>query len=262
MIKTCTFRFNSLISIYIFIQCIFLPGTLHAERPMFTDDPNVSPYRVLTLELGNHFDILRSAERPARYINWFDINLVYGIAENYEITVHIPAGIKMYESVHPDRSEFGSDDLSFAMKRVWRDAGDTRGTGIEGRLFFPVESKQVLGSAAPGFWLNGMADFTWGGWIIRTALGFMAPFESPADGSVMAGLAARTAFYPVNFGFVELFTEVPATSTGEEIPLQLMIGGGIGLSGNTVLDAGILFGLTGSTVFPGTGFHVGITLEI
>jgi hypothetical protein len=261
MIILSTFRFILFSFFTLFIFLLF-PGTLHAERPMFTNDPNVSPYRVLTLELGNHFDILRSAERPARYINWFDINLVYGIAENYEITVHIPAGIKMYESVQPDRSEFGSDDLSFAMKRVWRDAGDTRATGIEGRLFIPVESTPLLGSDRMGYWLNTMADFTTGGWIIRSAVGFMAPFDSAGDGFVMAGIAVRNEYRRNYFGFVELYTEIPVTPTGEEIPLHLMLGGGIGNSGNAVLDAGLLFGLTGSTVFPGTGIHAGITLEI
>ncbi len=262
MNNSITFRFNPVVFIYFFIWVPLISDYLHAERPMFTDDPNVSRHRVLTLELGNHFDILRSAQRPAQYINWFDLNLVYGIAVNYEVTIHIPAGIMIYESGSPDRSEFGSGDLSIALKRVWRTEDDRRGFGIEGRLFFPVESSPLLGSDREGYWLNTMADFKAGGWIIRTSFGFMAPFDSFDNGFLMAGLATRTDFHPDYFGFIELYTEAPVTSTGEDFPLNLMIGGGMRLFKNAVLDAGILFGLTESTVYPGTGIHVGITLEI
>lgn len=248
--------------IYTFIVIMVAIYPLQAERPMFIDDPNVSPYRVLTLEIGNHFDILRSAERPARYINWFDLNLVYGIARDYELSVHVPAGVLIYESDAPDRSEFGSDDFSIALKRIWHTADERWGFGVEGRLFFPVESTPVLGSGKEGFWVNSMADITTGGWIIRMALGFMSPFDTTNEGAVMAGVALRTDFHPARFGFIELYTESPVTSTGEEFPLNVMIGGGLGVYENAILDLGILVGLTDSTVFPGVGLHAGITIEI
>lgn len=262
MIKTRTFRFNSLISIYFFIQCIVLPAYLYAERPMFTDDPNVSPHRVLTLELGNHFDVLRSAERPARYINWFDIMIVYGIAANYEVSVHVPAGLLLYESGAPDRSKFGSDDLSVAIKRVWHGFDEMWGFGIEGGVSFPIESSPVLGSDRESFWINTMGDYGMNGWILRGSLGFMAPFDTFDEGSVMTGIAARTDIHDAHFGFIELYTEAPVSSTGEEFPLGLMFGGGLGIFDNTIFDLGILIGLTNSSVFPGTGIHAGLTIEI
>ena len=249
--------------IYVIIPLIVLFYPIKAERPMFTDDPFVSPHRVLTFEIGNHFDMLRSAERPARYINWFDINFVYGIAVDHEVSIHIPAGMIVYESGFADRSEFGSDDLSIAIKRVWHASDELWGIGIEGGLSFPIESSPVLGSDQESFWINTMGDYGINNkWILRGALGFVVPFDTVNDGSVMAGIAARINIHDIHFGFIELYTEAPVSSTGEEFPLGLMFGGGIGILNNTILDAGILFGLTDSTVFPGTGISAGLTIEM
>lgn len=233
-----------------------------AERPMFTDDPTVAPYRALTIEVGNHFDVLRRAERPARYINWFDVNLVYGIARGYELSVHIPAGILLYEPDAPKRSEFGSDDLSVALKRVWHTGDERWGFGLEGRLFFPIESTPVLGSDQEWFWINSMADYATGRWIIRSALGFISPFDTITDGSIIAGIALRTDIHPAHFGFVELYTEAPIRSPEEDFPLLAMVGGGLGICHHAILDFGIPVSVTNTTVFPEVGIYFGITMEL
>lgn len=168
----------------------------------------------------------------------------------------------IYESGAPERSNLGSNDISLALKRVWHTKDERWGFGIEGRVLFPVESSPVLGTDTESSWINAMADYTTGGLIIRGALGLMSSFETFDSGFVTVGMAVRTDFHPDHFGFVELYTETPVSSTGEEFPLGVMVGGGVGVLNDVILDFGLLIGLTDSTVFPGVGVYTGVTIEI
>jgi hypothetical protein len=149
-----------------------------------------------------------------------------------------------------------------SLKRVWHADGSPRSAGLEFGSSVPIESTPLLGSDDATFWINSMAEHLLRRMILRVALGFTAPFSSMDEGSVMAGIALRTGYHRTNFGFLELFTEAPVSATGEDFPLALMAGGGVGISERAIFDIGILFALTDSSVFPAIGIYTGVTIEI
>ena len=231
-----------------------------AERPMGTDDPYVSPRGFLTIEAGNHLNKVREDPFQGRYFNLFDVNLIYGLTKRTEISVHNIAGVAVYEEGAPDKTRWGAEEMTLAIKNAGPLFFNWLRFGVEGAFFLPFESDPFLGGDQQGGEINTMFEIDLGPVFYRGALGYTAPIEEIDEGDLMAGMALRTDLHEGHFGFIELFSEVSPEDVGSDMPLIFAAGGGYEAESIGIIDAAAVLGFNNEE--PDWGFRTGITSEI
>lgn len=128
----------------------------HAQLPFYTDDPSVTPVRILHVEFFNEIDALQSAQFPNLRQNTANIKLNTGLPHNLELDLDAP-----YLSIYRDPStpsSTGAGDTNVGIKWNFRPQVENSHRPVLSASFyveFPTgDSHNQLGSGLVDYWLN------------------------------------------------------------------------------------------------------------
>jgi hypothetical protein len=139
---------------------LFTAKPLAAQLPFYTDDPAVTPTRVLHFEFFNEFDGLQSSEFPDLRQNTSNFKINYGLKHSLELDLDFP-----YITIHRaagTASSTGWGDTDLGIKWNFHKASAGSRVPALGASFyfeFPTgDESDGLGSGLIDYWLNMIAQ--------------------------------------------------------------------------------------------------------
>jgi hypothetical protein len=143
-----------------FVLTCTLAATCQGQQPFVTDDADVTPRHRFHFEFSNQFDLLQRSAFPNLKQNNADMELDFGVLENFELGVEVPFITIINSRNHPPRSVSGLGDINLSAKYNFMREGDHSSRpamAITVNLELPTGnvSKQ-LGSGLVDFDLNGV----------------------------------------------------------------------------------------------------------
>ncbi|HUJ40384.1 MAG TPA: hypothetical protein VLW54_07545 [Candidatus Acidoferrales bacterium] len=126
-----------------------------AQLPFYTDDPAVTPPRVLHFEFFNEFDGLHSSDFPDQRQNTANFKFQYGLPHGLELDLDFPY-LSIYRAPgNPSAGGFGDTELGVKWN-FHQPSVDSRVPGLAAALYveFPTGStRQQLGSGLTDYWM-------------------------------------------------------------------------------------------------------------
>lgn len=139
---------------------IWTAGSLLAQMPFYTDNPDVTARGTLHFEFFNELDGLQSSQYPDLRQNTANNKLNFGLPHSLELDIDAPV-LSIYRAAGSQTSS-GMGDTDVGVKWNFRKAsGPLRGPALGTSMYieFPTgDTRQELGSGLTDYWLNLMAQ--------------------------------------------------------------------------------------------------------
>jgi hypothetical protein len=139
---------------------IWNAGSLLAQMPFYTDDPDVTERGTWHFEFFNEFDGLQSSQYPNLNQNTANFKLNYGLPHNLELDVDAPY-LSIYRTAGTQTST-GAGDTDLGVKWNFRKASRALSfPALAASLYieFPTgNTHQQLGSGLTDYWLNSIVQ--------------------------------------------------------------------------------------------------------
>ncbi len=135
-------------------------GTVVAQMPFYTDNPDVTDHGTLHFEFFNELDGLQSAQYPDLRQNTFNYKANYGLPYGLELDIDAPY-LSIYRAPDAQTSN-GPGDTDMGVKWNFHKAARPLSVpALSASLYieFPTgDARQELGSGLTDYWLNSIAQ--------------------------------------------------------------------------------------------------------
>jgi len=142
------------------LAVLFMAEPLVAQLPFYTDDPAVTPPRVLHFEFFNEFDGLQSSEFPDLRQNTANFKVNYGLKHSLELDLDFPYLSIGRAAGTASSAGWGDTDLGIKWNFHKASAGSwIPALGASFYVEFPTgDVHNGLGSGLTDYWLNTIAQ--------------------------------------------------------------------------------------------------------
>ena len=257
----------------IVIALTFLPLSVRAQLPFYTDDADTTAKGNFHVEFSNEHDWLQKSSLPGRQQNTFVFTFNYGLTNRVELGINAPV-VKIFN----DRdsalgSPTGIGDTQFGVKvRVLEEREGSKVPAAS--VVFYVEAptgnvRRQLGSGLVDYWLYGVLQKSLTKKTTARLNGGVL-FAGNSSTGLIGISSARGQVFTGNGSLVRNFT--PRLRLGAELfggvtnnfnlsrgQLEGQIGGGYGVSNKLELTFGVLAGRFAAS--PRVGFQVGLAYD-
>lgn len=249
---------------------LFVPAL--AQQPFVTDDADVTPKGRFYFEFSNEFDWLQRESLPSLKQNTADIELDYGLFENFEVGIAAPFLTIINQAGTTPRRVTGIGDLNISLKyNFLRERENSRrpALAIGLNLELPTgDAERQLGSGLADFYVNGILQESL---TSRTKLRFNGGvFFSGNESAGALGIKSRGTVLTGGSSLVRQFS--PKLQPGIELTgamsknlalgkrqLQALIGGNYQVSQNISFDFAVLGGKYAAS--PRAGVQLGFSVD-
>jgi len=246
MKKAC-FLLLFLLTLYFFI-----PSSLFAARPLFTEDTETPGKGALELELG--FDTLQEDNQDKYYIPSAQVK--YGPLENMEIGGTIGY---LFNDVHEGGNLEGWTDLFVYLKyRLWEEGSYYPAFALKPLVKLPTQTwRENTPSRRADYALGAIFDKSFGKAVFHFDLFYYLIGDPGETDDLITGMAAEYEFLKgwSAVGEVRYLTNFNTDRKDDPLFLNFGLKKEVGWA---VLDAAVKVGLNNAA--PDYGFTVGVTL--
>ncbi len=250
----------------------FLSVPALAQQPFVTDDADVTPKGRFHFEFSNEFDWLQRESLPSLQQNTADIELGYGLFENFEVGIAAPFLTIINQAGTTSRRVTGIGDLNISLKyNFLRERENSRrpALSIAFNLELPTgDAERQLGSGLADFYVNGILQKSL---TSRTKLRFNGGVLFSGNETTGAlGIKSRGTVLTGGSSLVKQFS--PKLQLGIELTgamskdlalakrqLQALIGGNYQVSQNVSFDFAVLGGKYAAS--PRAGVQLGFSVD-
>jgi hypothetical protein len=242
-----------------------------AQQPFYTDDADVTEYKKFHVQFSNEYDVLQRFDYPSLRQNTSVLEVGYGLAKNWEVSVNGPLiGVTNSRVITP-RNVIGLGDVELQIKyNPFKEHEGSKMPALAATfaIEFPTGSPdRGLGSGLTDYFLNGILQKSVTKKTTLRLNGGILFAGNAATGDI--GIKARGTVFVGGASVVKQFTpklDLGAEVTGaltrafqiDEGQVQTQIGGNYAINKKMTLDFGVVAGKFHTARL---GFQFGISVD-